>query len=721
MKRHNWHVLLIFGVITLIMALLLVNIFYIIVFKTHFNSHTDIEKYSKNVGQYTEILQAKRGTIYDSQQHPLALDVTSYKIIANLDKQRFNYAGEPAHVVDPVFTAQQLAQYLKASEQTLIGYLSRTDALQVELGVAGKDLTAQTKEQINQLNLPGISFVKTVSRRYPEGDFASYMLGFARYQETKQTIIGEMGLESIFNQTLLGTNGYRKYPASKGTNIMLPGAQVETNPEISGQDIYLTLNYAAQNWLETALAKTMVEKNASHAWGGLMELSTGRILAMSSYPSFNPELVNLSDYVNYNTRYLFEPGSTFKAFTYAAALDAGVYPTAKYDSSIFYIDVVDGVMKRALKRTKHGAISNALSNSWGMLTFDDGFVLSSNVAIAELLTNYLKPATFRQYLNDFGFFQPVGFDGYTENAGSLQFNYPIEQINVGFGQGVMVTTLQMLQAYSAFFNEGKMLKPYVVEMIKDPTSAEITYLAEPTVVGQPIKASTANQMQALMKQVVEINYGTGHYYQQASFGVMGKTGTAQIFTDGSYQKGENLASVVLAFPSEAPRFLLFYAFEAPFTRTMHAKSDIVNEFIYQIGLEYGLINKDSIPNPTGPNVELIKTVMPNLINHSTNFSLKQLALNQVEVVIIGNGDQVVEQYPQALSEIMSGQKVFLKTNQAEVSMPNMQGWSRKDVTAFWALTQYAVTMDGLGWVVNQNIPPDTIILANTEITVRFAE
>ncbi len=720
MKRNNSHIFLIFIAMFLVFSILLVNTFYISLFKIHYNSKTDIEKYSKNVGLYTDVLVAKRGTIYDSKKNVLAEDITTYKIIANLDKNRFKINGEPAHVVDPLTTARELAKILNGNETTFYTQLSKENVIQVELGVAGKNISWQKKEAIDQLNLPGISFVKTVSRRYPEGNFASYMIGFARYQEASDNIVGEMGIESIYNDILTGTNGYRRYQASKGSNIMIPGSQVELVEDIYGSDIYLTLNKDLQLLLEETLDKIITDKKASQAWAGLMELKTGRILAMSSRPGFNPESPNIQNYINLNTRYLFEPGSTFKVFTYAAAIDQGVYPSTTFDSRAFYFDVKNGVPVRTTSKTIHGDVRNALGLSWGNLSFDDGFIFSSNVAIAELLTNYLKPAVFKKYIEDFGFLKKVDFDGYSEEKGNIQFNYPIEQFNVGFGQGISVTTIQMLQAYSAFFNNGQMIKPYIIEQIKNPKTNEISYLAETEIIGQPISRATADKMKELMKQVVATSYGTGRFYRQADFDVMAKTGTAQIFIDGTYNNKTNLASAALAFPNDDPKFLLFYGFEALFEGSMHSNSKAINDFIYQIAMEYGLIDTGIIlPERPETDLEIISSKMPNLINQTVDFALKQLKDSQVEIILLGDGKQILEQYPHHNLDIYTNQKIFLKTDQSEIVMPNMLGWSRKDVTAFWSLSQLPVTMEGYGWVISQNIPPGTILLKDSEIIVKF--
>ena len=451
MKRNNKHIFTILVVMLLVFFILLINVFYIAIFKIHFNSKTNIEEYSTNVGLYTDVLVAKRGTIYDSKKNILAEDVVTYKIIANLDKKRFNINGDPAHVADPLKTAKELATILNEDEETLYNYLNQDNVIQVELGIAGKNLSWQIKEEIEKLNLPGISFLKMISRRYPEGDFASYMVGYALYNEPTQTIVGEMGIESIFDDSLTGINGYRKYQASKGSNIMIPGTDVEILEDYHGNDIYLTINKDIQILLEKTLEDATQQIKPDKIWAALMEVKTGKILAMSSKPSFNPENPEIENYINLNTRYIFEPGSTFKSFTYAAAIDANVYPNEMFDSSIFYFDVVDGVVKRSKTKTSYGEIRNAGGVNYGNISFDAGFAYSSNVGIAELLTNHLKPAVLKEYIEKFGFLKEVGFDGYSEEKGSIQFDHPIEHFNVGFGQGISVSTIQMLQAYSAFY------------------------------------------------------------------------------------------------------------------------------------------------------------------------------------------------------------------------------------------------------------------------------
>lgn len=720
-KRSNRKLFSLFTIITLVMALITLNIVYIVVMKTHLRSQTNIEAYSNGVSTKIDVLKANRGTIYDSKNNVLANDTVRYKIIANLNKERLTPGGKPAYVVDPKATAEALAPIIKEDSQTLYGFLTVPDVNQVELGLAGKNLSLEAKQKIEALKLPGIEFEETVARMYPEGIFASHLIGYARYHDDQKALVGEMGIESIYNEELTGKNGYKKYQASKGTSIVLPGSRVEIEEAHAGNDIYLTLDSTAQHLLEEAMSKTMTEKKASKVWGALMEVKTGKILAMGNYPSFNPELVDIQEYLNLNTRYLYEPGSTMKAFLYAAAIDAGVYPEGKtFDSRTFKMGIKNGEPIRVTGDNYSSLIDNASKKSWGQLTFDEGFMYSSNVAIAELLSNYLKTSTYREYLDKFGFFKEVGFDRYTEQAGMVQYNYPVEKINAGFGQGIYVTAIQMLQGYSAFFNDGVMVKPYIVQQIKNPITNEVKYLAKKTEVGQPVSAQTAQKVREIMDLVVNDDRGSGRFYRQEEFGVIGKTGTAQMYLNGTYNNGRVIASTMLAFPKENPQYLFYYAYEADYNTLLHFHTETVNNFIYQIAREYGVTNHQTdSAQPQGPYQEIKINTMPNLMNHTIDFAKPLLDSYQVEVVYLGTGNQVVDQYPIANEDIVSGQKVFLKTNQGEIVMPDMHGWSRKDVTAFWSLAQVSITMEGFGMVSNQNIVPGTIIYPDTEVVVTF--
>ena len=178
---------------------------------------TNLQALAKQRTTKTDIIQAERGTIYSADNEVLAQNVSSYKLIAYLDESRTTDPDNPKHVVNKEETASKLAPILGISEEEILGYLSKEGIYQTEFGSAGKGLTELTKEKIEELNLPGIDFIESYKRYYPKGDFASYVLGYAKDDittneegEEETTIKGEMGIEKYYDSTLKGEDGYNK-------------------------------------------------------------------------------------------------------------------------------------------------------------------------------------------------------------------------------------------------------------------------------------------------------------------------------------------------------------------------------------------------------------------------------------------------------------------------------------------------------------------------------
>ena len=722
-KRSNRVLLGVLVVMTLVFAILIVNVFYVSALQIHFRSGTDISAYSDGANIKTTPLYAYRGTIYDSKNNVIAQDVTTYKIYAVLSETRVGANNQIAYVADPEYTASQLAPILDMSEEELLGYLTKEGVYQVEFGPKGKNLSVDTKKIIDSLNLPGIEFVQTTSRYYPQGSFSSHIIGFATYDDTIEKLVGRMGLEQIYNEELTGNDGYTKYHAEKN-GAKLPGTAVETVPAENGSDIYLTINKNVQAALEQAFSQSMQKFSTEKVWGAVVEVETGKILAIGSSPSFDPTTLEIDDYTNMATQYAYEPGSTMKTFTYAAAIDAGVYDNnATFDSSAFKMGIQNGQAVRVYGDNYIEKIENALNASWGTITYGEGFSRSSNVGIAMLLTTRLSTKTFEEYLDKFGFFQPVNIDGLPEVSGTKTYNYPIEKLANGYGQGSSVTMAQMLQAYTAILNDGTMVQPYLIQQIKNPMTGEISYSAETTVVGNPISAETAKQVQQLMYDVVHDEDGSGRYYALDEVDVIAKTGTAQIYKNGTYNNSYVIASAAIGFPADDPKILIYYAFECQYeAKQIHYQTEPITSLIYRVAEEYNLLHsveEEHIASQPEEYRDVSIATMPAVTNHTLEYAQSKLTDVQANIVVIGTGNQVVKQYPAENSQVLSTQTIFLLTNQGEITMPNMIGWSRKEVTAFWSMTNTDIIMSGTGMVVNQSVPEGTIIYGDTVIEIRL--
>jgi penicillin-binding protein 2B len=696
----------------IIFLIISTNVFVVSIVGYHVHSAKDIKAESANIHVSTKSLLAKRGNILDINGNVIVHDVISYTLIAYLDSERM-VGKSPRYVVDKEVTAQGLAPILGISVATIMTNLNR-DAKQTEFGTKGRNLTLAQKTAIEALNLPGFEFIRTVTRNYPMKVFASHLIGFAQYDETKDGLVGKMGVEAIFDAVLSGENGYEKFRVDKNGYRMLDG-NLDEAVTVDGATIVLTLDKGIQESLEMAFDMTINTHQAELVWGSVMEIATGRILAWGHAPSFDPNNINIENYSNVGMQYAYEPGSTMKTFTYAAAMDIGKYVgTDTFDSNFFRMGIDKGLPVRTdLSGKTYAIINNYMKRNYGRVDFDFAYLLSLNTGIATLLTTVLPPSTYEEYLDKFGFFKPVNTDVYPEVNGVKNFRYPLEMLTTGFGQGSSVTMLQMLQAYSAIFSDGTMVKPYFVEKIFDENTFEIIYQAQPTIVGQPIKESTARQMQALMDRTIN-DGGTSRNYQIPEVRTMGKTGTSQVAIDGEYSKDKNIYSAMTALPAENPKYMVYYAFLAPTSTKAHQETQAVQHIFRKLSMTYGIYSEENEPIVTTPVVEI---QLPNFINRNVLSFLTWNVPWDMPISIIGNGERVINQYPDANSTILNSQRLFILTDGNEITMPDMTGWSRKDVTTFWLLSNRAVVIEGSGLVSSQNIDPGTILTDESELSV----
>ena len=714
-------------IITLVTIMLLVaDVFCVAIGKVHPNSQTDLSPYVDSSNTVVEYTKAMRGNLYDRNGNVIAQDAKTYNIVCILDENRPSIDGEITYVKDKEATASALSKILLIDYDKVLALLSQ-DIYQTELGSAGRNLSKNTKDEIEALELPGIEFTDSIQRLYPNHTFASNLIGYAIADENGSTV-GQMGLELYLDSYLAGQDGKRVYQVDKN-GYVLPGMKEETVSAINGNDVYLTLDAGIQQALETAFKETEQKFNATSVWGGVMEIDTGKVIAWGQSPSFDPNsLENITNYNNIGSQSAFEPGSTMKTFDWAAAINEGKYDgSALADGNEFcWTSDADNNPSKTSKENSMGAcIYNASQKKWGTVTLDDGLVYSLNTVAATIETEYITPAVYEQYLQDFGFFQKVDTDGLPESAGIKQFTWPADKLSLSYGQGSTVTMLQMFQAYSAIFSDGTIVKPYFVESIRDPyDSSNVIYQAETDVTGNPITEETAQQIQSILYDVVNRSDGPARFYKIPECELMGKTGTAEVAgNDGKYEAGRNIASVMLAMPADDPKVLVYYAFDAAYTVQMATYTEPQKSLLRKIAQVYGFSGDSSsvtaVTTDQNKDVELVETQMPSLLNHTVDYSVKQLDGSNTQLTVLGGGRNVIDQYPKTSDTLTTGDRVFLLTDTSSFEMPDLTGWTRKDVAALWSITGFGFELSGEGLVTSQSVPAGTVVTKGTVIQVVF--
>ncbi|MFV0380536.1 MAG: penicillin-binding protein [Anaerorhabdus sp.] len=717
MKKNNVMLIIIF-IMTLAFSITIVaDVFIVSVNKTHVLSNTDLTEYTNKANIKRKVLKAERGTIYDRDGVVIVQDNKTFNIVCILDENRLAPKGKVAYVDNPKDTAAKLATLLGGDEEEIYALLTK-DTYQTELGLIGRNLSREKKEEIESYNLNGIEFVESIQRIYPLGTFSSHTIGFAQSDENGSTV-GKMGLELILEEELSGTDGIRIYQADKN-GYTLPGMKIDETNAINGNNVTLTIDQEMQEALEEAFLETEENFDVDRIWGSVMEVDSGKILAWGQYPSFDPNKLDVQDYNNYGTQLPYEPGSTMKTFTWAAAIDSGKYDGKKLvDSSPFCFKAKNNNPYR-VESGGFGCISNANYKTWGMIEYDYGLIYSSNTVTAALLTEVITPDIFEEYLDKFHFFQPVNTDGIPEEVGFKNYKWPSEKITSAYGQGSTVTMLQMLQAYSAVFSDGTMVKPHFVERITDSyDNQKVIYQAQREVVGNPITEETAKELQTILRRVIEED-GTGNKYKIPEVEILGKTGTTVVAKSGNYDSGKTIASVAVGIPASDPQYIVYYAFEDDYNPNAHVFTDHITTLFRKVAMHGNITNSSNQKDETdGEEVEIVIEDMPSLINQSVDFALESLDGINANITVLGTGDRVIDQFPNEYSPIVTNQKVFFLTDTAGFYMPDMTGWTRKDIISFWEVSGIAIKFSGSGSVVSQNITTNSFITKDTNIEVEL--
>ena len=716
MKRSNGKLRFLYIILGAFVLVIIANVFVVTIGRVHLRSMTSLEDYIISVSNAEETIFASRGTIRDANGIVVAKDEQTYDIICYLDEDRLSNGNEIAYVDNPVFAATALAPILGMDAGDILDILTANSNLyQVELGVAGRNLSQEQVDMINSIEgLHGIGFRNSYKRIYPYGEsFAPQLIGFAQSDDTGK-LVGKLGLEAYLNNELSGVDGYHSFQQDKNGYI-LPGMFEETKDAINGYDVYLTLDTSIQEALNTCLSTTMESKKASRAWGAVVEINTGKILAWGQTPSFNPNEPKSDDVqVNYGSQLAYEPGSVMKAVIYSSAMDLGVYDgSAIFDSSPY---CYNSDAKRTYSENALGCIYNVSHLNWGNIELDYGLIYSSNVATATLLSKYVGTDNYKNYLDKYHLYQKVNTDGIDEISGYTNYGLsPVDCITATYGQGSSTTMLQLIQAYTAIFGNGEMLKPYIIDKIVDPNTDKTVYQGSRTVVSNPISEKTAKDMQALLRRVVSDEAGTCRHYEAKTVKVMGKTGTSEIPLDGTYSETDSIISCMLGFPYENPQYIVYYAYISP--ETVYYNYDIkpVPDLIDRIALLEGInIYND---NPSADK-NVYKYEMPNVTNISYDKACESLNDYGINIVKIGDGDKVIDQYPKQGDDVYTNQKVFLLTNKNYI-LPDFTDWTRKEIITYWSLTGLPIMIDGYGVGYEQSMSAGSSVDGSVEIIIRL--
>lgn len=576
---------------------------------------------------------AKRGEVLDREGVSLAYNISSPTIIAI-----------PVQVKEKAKTAQQLAPLLGMTEEKLTALLSKRVST-VKLQPGGRKITMELAASIRDLQLPGIVVAEDNKRYYPYGDLAAHILGFTGIDNQ-----GITGIEKVYDKRLEGIGGNVSYLSDAGGRLM-PGSSEKYSAPKDGLSLQLTIDKQIQSIMERELDQAMVKYQAQGSWAIAMNPKNGEILAMASRPAYEPEKYREYNAEIYNRNLpiwmTYEPGSTFKIITLAAALEekkVDLQNDTFFDPG--YIEVA-GARLRCWKKGGHGSE-----------TFLQVVENSCNPGFVALGQRLGKESLFK-YIRDFGFGTKTGIDLNGESNGilfKLSQVGPVELATTSFGQGVSVTPIQQIAAVSAAINGGNLYTPHVAKAWINPDTGETVSEVKPELVRRVISEDTSKKVREALESVVA--KGTGRPAFIDGYRVGGKTGTAQKVINGRYSPTEHIVSFIGFAPADDPQIVVYTAVDNPkgiqFGGVVAAP---IVQNILEDSLHYMKVpeRSDQLPKTYKLGEVPIVTV-PDLTGATVQEIYEDLNMN-FTLARSGSGNTVINQAPKAGARVEQGSTI----------------------------------------------------------------
>ena len=660
---------------------------------------TSLAEKTKQLYQGSEVVKAKRGTIYDRNGVALAEDASSYSIKAILSKT-YTSGDKKLYVEEKNFDkiAEILHKNLSIDKKDALNILedgAKKELYQVEFGSYGKNISQETKQNIEadmkKEGVAGLYFVDHQARMYPNGVFSSHFIGYAVPDKDENGLVGKLGLESAYNDILSGKDGKIIYQKDNFQNP-LPGTVAEEEKAVDGQDIYTTLDSRLQIYLETLMDKVNEEYQPEELTAVLMKAKTGEILAMGQRPTFNPETMEGltgkdAIWRNFLVQDSYEPGSTMKVFTTAAAIEEGEFN----ENETFQSGKI---------QVEDATINDHDFGEKGVLTMRQALSWSSNVGM--VILEQRLGGRWYNYLQKLGFGQSTHSGLDDEVNGALPTLNIVDRAMSAYGQAVGVTNFQMMKAFTSIANNGTMIQPRYISKVVDPQTGE-ERTTQTEVLGQPFSKETTEKVREYMRDVVESeNYGSAYgVYSVPGYNVSAKTGTAQIASDtGGYQTGDTayLYSIVEMVPSEDPDYVLYLTMKHPKTYDRMALAKIANPLMKR-AMDFKETEEDS---DTETKTE--KVSVADYRNLEADVAAADAQKSGLQPVVIGNGKKVQKQSTANGDQLISGEKLILYTG-GDKLMPDVTGWSKADIMKLGKILGIEVSFDGDGYCVKQELAP----------------
>lgn len=624
---QNKRIRIVFVISLIVFFFVLVKVFYIQVIEYKKLNTLASELWSRNL-----TVQADRGKILDRNGKVIVDNVTTVGLYL-----------VPSQILNKDEVAKALSEILGVSYEEMMKHVSKKTSIE-RVHPEGRNLSFEIADKIDSYNYDGVYLLKESKRDYKYKNVLSHVIGYTGIDNQ-----GLSGLELKYDKELTGKNGSIKYFSDgKGKRLSMP--EIYSEP-LNGNDIKLTIDLDIQLSLENELSNAYTKYEAEGAIGLVMNPKTGEVLAMSSYPSFDP-----SNYKEYSAEVInrnlaiwanFEPGSTFKIVTLASAINEGkvnIFEDHFYDSG--KVKVANATL-HCWKRKGHGdqTYVQVVENSC-----NPGFVSLGQKLGKELLF---------KYITELGFGKKTGIDLNGEGTGIL-FKMdkigPVELATSAFGQGISVTPIQQVTAVSSIVNGGTLYIPYVVSEVGNKSISSTIRRKN------VITKETSDVVKYALESVVANGSGRNAYIE--NYRVGGKTGTAQkVGSDGRYMSGNYVLSFIGFMPADDPKFVIYIALDHPKGVTQYGgvvSAPIARNVLKDIISIYNL-KEDTSGLPKVYRWNDIKYVMiPDVIG-KTKKEVKKL-LYEFNIEFVGDGDKVIDTSPEVNTRTKEGSTIKVLLN-----------------------------------------------------------
>lgn len=631
---QNSRIRQVFIIIVLLFIFVIIKVFYVQVFE-----YEKLNELAENLWSRNLPVQADRGLILDRNGKVIAGNVTTSSLVL-----------VPNQIKNKEEVSQKLAEILGVSYEEMYKHVSKKTSIE-RVHPEGRGLSYEIADEINSLNYDGVYLLKETERYYNYSDILSHVIGYVGIDNQ-----GLSGLELLYDDILTGENGSIKY-FSDGKGQKLEIGEVYDSPQ-SGMNITVTIDLDIQLALSNELESAMTKYNAEGAIGIVMNPKTGEILAMESKPSFNQS--NYQDYsietINRNLAIWsnFEPGSTFKILTLAAAIEekkVNVFEDTYYDSGSVN---VSGTALHCWKVGGHG-----------LQTYIEVVENSCNPGFVELGLRLGKEKLF-EYIEKLGFGQKTGVDLNGESTGiifDLNKVGPLELATTAFGQGVSVTAIQQVQSVSTIVNSGTMMQPFIVKSISEPETSIIIEEYKPTIKKENVVSKETSELVKYVLESVVAN-GSGRNAYIENYRVGGKTGTAQkVGSDGRYMVGNYVLSFIGFMPANDPEYVIYIAIDNAKGVTQYGGTvaapiagNVLKTIINLYDLEE---DTNGLPREYLWYEQKYVTV-PDVVNMTKKEAIK--TLNGFTIEYSGQGDKVISTSPSARARVKEGGIVKIMLN-----------------------------------------------------------